>query len=214
MQREVVYVSDLLPLRFASFFQDLNKALQTAGIECRLLPGAKDVWVRDFMPVQTVLDRFVQFIYNPDYLQKQARWRRTISDPASICAAIGIKTEKANLVLDGGNLERFAAKAILTDKVFLENPSHSEDSICRDLAHLLGLEQVIIIPQEPGDMLGHVDGLVRFLDDETVLVNDYTSESQRPFCAVQQQVLHAAGLLTIQIPYAAGVDQNLFRLSI
>jgi hypothetical protein len=129
MQREVVYISDLLPLRYAAYFQELNSALQAAGTECSLLPGTKDVWVRDFMPVQTAPDRFVQFIYNPDYLRKQARWRRTISDPVSICATIGMETEKADLLLDGGNLERFAGKAILTDKVLLENPNHSKDSI-------------------------------------------------------------------------------------
>lgn len=205
--REVVYISDLLPHRFASFYEDLSKALRTAGIGCRFLPGTKDVWVRDFMPLQTAPDRFVRFTYNPDYLRKYAKWRRTISETSSICEAIGIKTQETNLLLDGGNLERFERKAILTDKVLAENPGYSEDLVRKELLRILGLEQLIFVPQEPGDILGHVDATARFLDADTVLVNDFLSQSQQRFCDGLQNLLHRAGLRTIPIPCAARDDQ-------
>jgi agmatine deiminase len=208
MLREEVYVSDLLPLNYAAFFRELQRALQSAGTECHFLPGTKDIWVRDFMPLQVSSGQFVQFAYKPDYLRKNARWRKTISDTTEICATIGIEPEKSNLVLDGGNVEKHSRKAILTEKVFLENPGHPRETIRAELARLLRVEQVIIVPQEPGDILGHVDGLVRFLDEETVLVNDYESELERPFAEGLQQVLRESGLQTIPIPYAARYDQN------
>lgn len=208
VQREVVYMSDLLPLRFAGFFNELVRAFQAAGIEWRLLQGTRDVWVRDFMPVQTGPDRFVQFIYNPDYLRKSPMWRSTMSDTASICRSIGIKPEAVNLVLDGGNLERLAGKAIATDKVYAENPGCLKELLRDSLVHSLGLDQLIIIPQEPGDILGHVDGIVRILDAGTVLINDYGSKSQQRFSERIRQVLHLAGFSTIPIPYAARSDQD------
>jgi agmatine deiminase len=34
------------------------------------------------------------------------------------------------------------------------------------------------IPRQPYDMTGHADGMLRFLDDKTLLVNDYQGESE------------------------------------
>ena len=38
----------------------------------------------------------------------------------------------------------------------------------------LRVAELIVIPKEPYDEIGHADGMVRFLDAKTVLVNDYS----------------------------------------
>ena len=37
----------------------------------------------------------------------------------------------------------------------------------------MGVNEVIIVPRLSGDWLGHTDGMVRFLDDENVLVSNF-----------------------------------------
>src|SRR4051812_14801141 len=60
------YISDLLPQRHGSVAEDLRKAL---GSRLKIIQGTKDIWCRDYMPVQVAQDRFVQFHYCPDYLK-------------------------------------------------------------------------------------------------------------------------------------------------
>jgi agmatine deiminase len=76
------------------------------------------------------------------------------------------------LVLDGGNVVAATSKVILTDKVFQENPARSKKDVCRVLQEALQAE-CIIIPRPPHDPIGHADGVVRFLDEDTAVVNDY-----------------------------------------
>jgi agmatine/peptidylarginine deiminase len=76
-------------------------------------------------------------------------------------------------VLDGGNVVAWTDKVIVCDKVFGENPRWRPSRLLRRLRGLFGVERVIVIPTEPGDVFGHADGVVRFIDDNLVVVNDY-----------------------------------------
>ena len=50
------------------------------------------------------------------------------------------------------------------------------------LIDVLQVNQVIFIPVEPGDDTGHSDGMVRFVDEQTVVANDYSGiEVSRKF---------------------------------
>lgn len=44
------------------------------------------------------------------------------------------------------------------------------------LREKLNITRLIVIPEEPGDETGHVDGMVRFLSPETVAVGSYPPE--------------------------------------
>ena len=76
----IVYFSSLLPERCPKTFKGLEEVLSRYGVEYRLLEGAKDIWVRDFMPIQVVPHVFELFRYNPDYLQDTAQHRASITD--------------------------------------------------------------------------------------------------------------------------------------
>ncbi len=76
------------------------------------------------------------------------------------------------LVLDGGNLVHNGKVAILTEKVICDNPQFTRPEIEKAIASLR-FEQVIFIPVEPEDEVGHADGIVRFLAEDVLLVNDY-----------------------------------------
>lgn len=198
-QTHLLYLADTMPKKYPAFYQQFEKVLAECGISHNLLLGTKDIWARDYMPIQVDADRFVQFLYDPDYLQSKV-WLKTISDTDIICASIGISPKKSPLKVDGGNVVKALNKVIMCDKVLTENPHIPEKELLKQLQEQLEVEQLIIIPTDSSDKIGHADGMVRFLDARTVLINDYSKEKpqfQRNF----RMALHNAGLDWVEIPY-------------
>ena len=62
---DTVFFSDLLPERCPTLYQSLDKILKENDIDHRLLSHTKDIWCRDYMPIQTSEKRFVFYKYNP-----------------------------------------------------------------------------------------------------------------------------------------------------
>ncbi len=84
-----LYLSGLLPERHKRFYETLVKALKENGINYGLLPGTKDIWCRDYMPIQVSKNRFIQFNYSPGYLKG---YKHLITDAKKVCKAIGIRS--------------------------------------------------------------------------------------------------------------------------
>ena len=76
-------------------------------------------------------------------------------------------------MIDGGNIVRWYDAAIMTDEIYVENPGVERPRLRDRLRALLEVDRLILIPKEPYDKIGHADGMVRFVDSTTVLVNDY-----------------------------------------
>jgi len=51
-QTDCAYFSDLLPGRHANLWQGLERVLAQSSVATRLLQGTRDIWCRDYMPVQ------------------------------------------------------------------------------------------------------------------------------------------------------------------
>ena len=169
------------------------------------------MWAVDYMPVQIRKDKFVQFTYNPDYLRKEIKWRKTISDADAICKQINVSPEKTDILVDGGNVVRGRDKVIMTDKVFIENPSISRTDLIRQLEKLFGINKIIFIPRHPLDFTGHADGIVRFLNDDTVLINatsENATKREKEFELSLRLALHNAGLNYIDIPSNTSANKN------
>ena len=77
------------------------------------------------------------------------------------------------IVLDGGNVVASRTRVILIDKVYKENPSIERIRLSKRLEEVFRAE-CIFIPIEIGDDLGHSDGVVRFVTENRVLINDYS----------------------------------------
>jgi agmatine deiminase len=136
-----------------------------------------DIWVRDFAPLQTTTGA-VAFIYDPEYAPtrhsasiQQGLFRLLETDPAF--GGIGPIT-KIDLRLEGGNVvHNGAATAIVTDKILSRNKNRSRREIERLMKDALALDRLVIVPCEPGDRFGHVDGMMRWLDERRLVLNDY-----------------------------------------
>ena len=198
-QTNTLYFADTLPLKYPAFYERLEKTLKECHVEYQLLPNTKDVWAVDYMPIQVSDNVFVQFSYNPDYL-KSARWHKTITDVDDVCNAIKIKPVKSNIILDGGNISKSLQTVIMCDKVFRENPAYKEKEIIIALQTVFEIDKIFFVPQDMNDFTGHADGMVRFINEDTVLINDYSGESPE-FQSAFRMSLHNAGLDYIEIPY-------------
>lgn len=198
-QTNTLYLADVLPRKFPRFYAELDNLLTGLNINIRLLPYSRDIWAVDYMPVQIDYNDFVQFLYNPDYL-KPKKWHKTISNGALIAESLGITTKASRLILDGGNVVNSSNKVILCDKVLQENKSFFRLDIVSELKSIFCVDDVLFIPQQPGDFIGHADGMIRFIDDHTVLINDYSREKG----SYQDKVMtaiKATGLDYVTLPY-------------
>jgi agmatine deiminase len=198
-ETNVVYVADTLEKRFPSVHRGLHAILQEHGIPLRIIPGTRDIWCRDYMPIQVSEDRFVQFRYAPDYLT--GKYRHLIANgeigPGLPFLKNVVRSEN---VLDGGNIVAWNGRAFLTEKIFRENPGLSRLAVVDRLKRDLGVPELILIPQEPFDPIGHSDGMVCWLDERTVLINDYSKVSQS-FRSRMQRCIGRHALDFIELPY-------------
>jgi hypothetical protein len=155
------------------------------GLSREFLNGTHNLWARDYMPVQ-VRNHFVKFRY-------LSRGEGKV--PADTWNWLP-SVKRSDLYLDGGNCQMQNGTAIVTDIIFKDNPSYRPSALCRELESLLQC-QVVVIPQEPGDILGHSDGMVAWIPGrKAVFLNDYKDR----FGKSVEKVLSGYGIQTVPFP--------------
>lgn len=173
-ETNVVYCSDQ---SFTYYLKEdalkLSSILNANGIICKEISGTEDYFCRDFMPIQKNLNTFIQFTFQPDYLLLDPKQKQYVTDTDQVLKRNAFlhkyKIINSDIILDGGNVVKWTNKLILTDKVVLDNPRYSPGHLIDEIRRLLGVE-VIMIPRYPvKEPTGHADGLVRFIDENTVL---------------------------------------------
>jgi agmatine deiminase len=191
-----VYFSDRLRRRHPTVAASLEPVLRGAGTAVATIPKTKDIWCRDCMPVQVDEDTFCQFVYDPDYLRGYGHLK---TPPESCRVPASSSCRSVRLVVDGGNVVPARNKVILTDKVFEENPAMSRKEVRRVLEEALEAE-CIVVPRPPHDPIGHADGVARFLDEDTVVLNDYQGPEAN-YGRRLRSVLRQHGLECVPVPY-------------
>lgn len=172
-----LYFSELLSTedKYEIIWQNITKALSAAGVKYGLLPHTADIWARDYMPVQVSKEKFVEYRYDPDYLQGiESGCRNLKTYPDMVCDAIGLSTVKTDLIIDGGNVVKSRNGIVMTDKVVLENRlKYSKQKLISRLHEVFEVDKVVLIPADSENIFGHADGMLRFIDDDTVLVSSF-----------------------------------------
>jgi agmatine deiminase len=203
LKTNLVYFSQFFALRFPGIFETARCNLESNGVKVRTIPDNFNIWARDYIPLQ-VGDHYIRFGYKGygtgyDYYP----WLQV--PDASIESVIPKeKIIDSQIVIDGGGVVRSERHAIITEKVFLDNPGVSRETLIDQLSLLFGLD-IVIIPMEPGDTLGHADGICKFVKNDTVLLNDYSVMASKEYDAFQNQVwnaFRAAGLYFVFMPFA------------
>lgn len=201
-----LYLADTLPKKFPLFYESLQSLLQIQEIEFALIPETKDIWAVDYMPIQVHNNKFIQFMYNPSYL-KAKKYQKTISNVDQICKHLNYNIFKCDIILDGGNVVKWKNKIIMTDRVFIDNPQYRKKELIYKLYEIFEIDRIILIPEQPLDITGHADGMIRFLDEHNVIINDFAKEKDW-FKSSLKIALHNAHLEYIEIPYNVYENKN------
>jgi agmatine/peptidylarginine deiminase len=173
-----VYFSSLLPKKCPVLNAHITEALQKRGIPFFYLSGTKDIWCRDYMPIQIEKDRFVFYKYRPDYLQDkrglllQTCIEDVLVENANQLQSLRGKDFAIDLVIDGGNVVKCGEKIVMTEKVFLENKDKSS-WVVSWLLNGAFESQIIFLPWDKKEKFGHSDGIIHYIGEGKVLLTNY-----------------------------------------
>ncbi len=173
-----VYFSDLLPKKCPILNQHIVEALETNKIRYVYLSETKDIWCRDFMPIQIEEDHFVFYKYTPDYLQTPY-YRRIQTNPEKVFQAPQNRLEQVtrnaitiDLVIDGGNVVKCGDTIVMTEKVFVENKDKTRAEVERILKDAFQSD-ILFLPWDRKETFGHSDGIVHYAGNGRILLTNY-----------------------------------------
>jgi agmatine deiminase len=197
--KEIVYIAESLQ-RYPLVYQPLITNLRTHGIEVESL-NTLNIWTRDYMPVQTRTG-FVKFRYKTLKYDQYPQLQIDFESPywLSIFKSFD-NLKQSNIVLDGGNCQMNPEKdtAVITDVIFKNNRDYTRKGLLEELSKLLEAK-IIIIPKEYGDNLGHADGIIKFTNEDNILLNEYTGKSMIKYHEKVREILESNGLKVIGFP--------------
>lgn len=180
-----IYLSGKLVEKFPITYKMLIEQLNAFGYIPETLQNTFDIWARDYMPIQIAKNKFIEYRYDPDYLQgnsEEIETRELKTYPDIVCEKIGLKTIKTDIIIDGGNIVKSDNSIILTDKVVWENARHySEKQLVKKIHDLFEVDKVILIPWDEECEYGHADGMLRFITNEKVLLSGFYEKADDEF---------------------------------
>ncbi len=135
-----------------------------------LVDDVRDIWMRDFTTVNPMQP--VQFTYTwASMTKKQSKdVQKSFNQFAD---RYQIQRAKTDLMIDGGNLVDDYAGRVITTTRFMEDNELSYNEAKQELKTTLGATEVAILEPDE-EVLAHSDGMVSWVDKNTLLVNDYS----------------------------------------
>lgn len=206
-----VFYSNQSTYNFKAEVSELKRILNKYNVSWGKIIGTKDYFCRDYMPIQKDQSNFVQFKFKPDYLLNNPELKKYVTDTNLVLRSNtflkAFNILNSEIILDGGNIIRWKNKIIVTDKIFIDNPTINPTQLIEEISGLLDVK-VIVIPRYPIDEpTGHADGLVRFIDDNTVVTICLDEEIQ-DWKFEFLQSLTGAGLQVKSLPKTTVEDKN------
>lgn len=175
----------ILVARNTSFGKDYKQKCLNNGVTNKIefieIPQISDLWIRDYAPLTlTAMGKHfpVKFEYNPSYFEKKdKKYAEADNEAGHLIGEKCIGKGEFSLYFkwDMGNLTHNGkGTAIITNRLIKDNENVGVDHELRGKLHVfIGLSNIIFIPVEPDDETGHVDGMVRFIDEKVVAVGAY-----------------------------------------
>jgi len=167
-ETNTIYFSEKLIEQFLEISTQMCSTLDSLGAKPRFLRYTKDIWARDYMPIQVNEPKFIQYTFYPDYLQKLEDIK---SDPESICSDLKLNTVKSDIILDGGNVQNARMIERLADQ-FLPLEAIVETGIAFELHQrhfngdcLSGIQIESLKNRRHTASIEHVDDLEPFIQN-------------------------------------------------
>lgn len=171
----IVYLSKRLKEWYSDFFNRFTKLMDVMSIHWELLNYTRDVWVRDFMPIQLNDKEFIKYRYYPDYL-RNSKDKRYITNCKQACQSINVSYKEIDYIIDGGNIVPCGNYLIMTNKVFAENNTETNDIFLRTQLEKIFGRKIIFIPWHKiseDEPYGHADGFIKWCGKNKILMSNH-----------------------------------------
>jgi agmatine/peptidylarginine deiminase len=157
-----------------------------------------DIWMRDFTTVNP--ENPVQFVYTWASMTKteSVEVQNSLKKMAN---RYNIKHKTTDLLIDGGNIVDNYKGRVITTTRFMEDNHLTHAAAKEELKEVLGAKEVAIL--EPDEIvLAHSDGMVSWVDDDVLLVNDYSDKPAFRAKILNELKQSFPGVTVIEIPVA------------
>ena len=214
-----VYISSLIDRESGDLDEQtrckLKSRIEVFCSDCEPLLNTRDVWARDYMPIQLTKDIFLGYTYNPDYLVEKypnciTNWQlHNVHTQKQKQSFDNLTIVQIPLILDGGNVVKAILNGnpcmIMCSKVLQEN--NVIENEFRDWwkqwwkKNFNGTEmELVLLPWEGKKLnpIGHADGMVRYIGEGHVLMTnylDYDKKDKDYFGGTLNNVLKKAGFV-------------------
>jgi agmatine deiminase len=131
-----------------------------------------DVWTRDFGPT-TVLnnDGSKNFIWN-NYYEVYTSFQKHSADAAcDLGRYFDIPVFRVPLVVEGGNIITDGEGTIIMfNSVLSNNSDYDLNKLKKVMKNYYGCNNLILLPSLTGELTGHIDMVVKYIDKNTLMV--------------------------------------------
>ncbi len=169
MSKEIIYVAkptwyiEQIYPGYTKFYKNFSAQLKEFH-EVRALE-LPDIWVRDFLPVQNIkTGELYQQFFDPRYANYTAKFTNQIRRDVW---GYFPKAKPCDVRIDGGNIvltpDSKYAFCLEKSTIFKKSDLAQKDYVERELKHALGVEEILWLPKQRYDKIGHIDGYIQFL---------------------------------------------------
>ncbi len=154
-----------------------------------------DIWMRDFTVLNT--ENPVMFRYSAAGQGGRQDDADTVQEEfAALIEEIGLSVPETDLINDGGNfVDDYAGNVVLSRK-FLRDNDLGEEEAREKISALTQAKNIAFIEADEQGGLEHADGVVSFVDENTLIINSYPED---PEYARQLKADLRAGLPNVKI---------------
>ena len=172
--KQIQQHDDVLILADEEFYDDYVAAL---GKDSVLKASMLDIWMRDFAPSNATHP--VMFRYTAVAQSGSQKDADDVQEALAVLAEdAGLFFEESDLLNDGGNFVDDYAGNIVISKKFLRDNNLSEEQAREKLTAFENIQNVAFIEADEQGGLEHADGVVSFVDVNTLIVNSYPEDKE------------------------------------
>lgn len=152
--------------------------VKALGADKVILAPMLDVWTRDFGTSNAQSPIF--FRYTAAGQGGGPRGQRDADavqdDLASLAERAGLSFRTSDLLNDGGNFVDDGAGNVVVSRKFLRDNQLSEEEARKQLIKFAGVQNVAFIESDEQGGLEHADGVVSFVDVNSLIINSYPED--------------------------------------
>ncbi len=155
-----------------------DRYVRALGRERVVVAPMLDIWMRDFTtsnPVSPVMFRYTAEGQGGG--RSGQRQADAVQETLAIVAEeAGLSFRETDLLNDGGNIVEDSAGNMVVSRKFLRDNRLTEATARKKLRRLTGARHIAFIEADEQGGLEHADGVVSFVDVNTLIINSYPED--------------------------------------